>query len=317
MNFPKQQILDLGDIQIAIYQAGPETGIPILLVHGWPEIAYSWKNQITPLARAGYRVIAMDVRGFGGSSTPESVGDYGIQKLVGDIEGVFDKLGIDQAVICGHDWGGIIVWHAARLLESRVKGVISVCTPHVRQPPVDPMAIFEKRHGKDHYFVEFKNSSRAEALFAKNVEAFFRLMFRSTPKTAKPSSEMYHVVKRYEAYVGAGAPPIKGGILSPKDFQVYVDAYTQSGFHGGTNLYRNTTANWEFGKTISDKISQPSLMISAAQDLFLPPQSTGNMPDMIADLERHTLEDCGHWAMWEQPEALNKLILDWLSRRMT
>jgi microsomal epoxide hydrolase/non-specific protein-tyrosine kinase len=316
MTFPIRQYTALKNIKIATYQAGPEDGLPILLVHGWPEIAYSWKNQIGPLSDAGYRVIAMDVRGFGYSDAPPAKEEYGIEKLVGDIEGVFDHLCIKQAVICGHDWGGIIVWHAARLLRERVMGVISVCTPHVKISPVDPMAIFEKRYGKDHYFVEYKNSTRADELFASDPAAFFRLMFRTTPKSAKPSAEMYHIVKRFAAYLEAGAPSLKGAIMSDQDMQVYVDAYKNSGFHGGHNLYRNTTENWRFGQTITPTIEQPSLMISAAQDLFLPPAATNPMVDMVADLERHTIEDCGHWTMWEKPDELNALILDWLSRRM-
>ena len=210
MTFPIRQYIALENAKIAIYQAGPEDGIPVLMVHGWPEIAYSWKNQIGPLADAGYRVIAMDVRGFGYSSAPTDVAEYGIQKLVGDIEGILDNLGIDQTIICGHDWGGIIVWHAARMIESRIKGVIGVCTPHVKRPPIDPMKIFEQRHGSDHYFVEFKRSNEADHLFASDPDAFFRLMFRSTPKSAKPSSDMYHIISRFQAYLKSGAPDLKG-----------------------------------------------------------------------------------------------------------
>ena len=316
MTFPIRQYIALENAKIAIYQAGPEDGIPVLMVHGWPEIAYSWKNQIGPLADAGYRVIAMDVRGFGYSSAPTDVAEYGIQKLVGDIEGILDNLGIDQTIICGHDWGGIIVWHAARMIESRIKGVIGVCTPHVKRPPIDPMKIFEQRHGSDHYFVEFKRSNEADHLFASDPDAFFRLMFRSTPKSAKPSSDMYHIISRFQAYLKSGAPDLKGAIMSPDDLQVYVDAYRHSGFHGGHNLYRNTTENWEFDAGIGDKISQPSLMISARQDLFLPPEFSDQMVDLVPDLERHIVEDCGHWAMWEQPEAINALMLQWLDRRM-
>lgn len=316
MTFPIRQLIQLKDVEIATYQAGPKDGIPIVLVHGWPEIAYSWKNQIGPLADAGYRVIAYDVRGFGYSSAPKKTSEYGIQKLVGDIEGLLDHLDIEQAAICGHDWGGIIVWHTARMIESRIKAVIGVCTPHVKRPPIDPMIIFERRHGPDHYFVEYKRSDRADHLFASDPDAFFRLMFRTTPKSAKPSSEMYHIVKRFKEYLDAGAPKLKGAIVSAEDLQVYVDAYTHSGFHGGHNLYRNTTENWEFDVSISEHIAQPSLMISARQDLFLPPEFSDQMVDLVPDLERYIVEDCGHWAMWEQPDAINALMLDWLERRV-
>ncbi len=316
MKFPKPHILSLKDVDIATYYAGPEDGPPILLLHGWPEMAYSWAHQMEPLATAGYRVIALDLRGFGHSGVPQNVSDYGIEKLVGDVEGVMNALEIRRAVLCGHDWGGIIVWHAARMIPERVLGVISICTPHVKQPPVDPIDIFRKRHGEDHYFVDFQKPSAAENLFKTDVLAFFRMMFRSVPKGAKPSSEMYHLMPKFRQYLAGGAPQLKGQVMSRQDLQVYAGAFEESGFFGGVNLYRNTGANWEFGKTLDENIEQPSLMISAERDLFLPPASTDAMVDMVADLERYTVEDCGHWAMWEQPHAINKIMLDWLSRKM-
>ncbi|PHR57471.1 MAG: epoxide hydrolase [Robiginitomaculum sp.] len=315
MKFPKAKIVPLGDVNIAVYEAGPRDGVPILLIHGWPEIAYSWAHQIWVLAEAGYRVIAMDLRGFGHSSAPLSSHEYGIEKIVGDIEGVLDALGIEQVVLCGHDWGGIIVWHAARMIENRVKGVIGVCTPHVKQAPIDPMEIFERRHGKDHYFVAFKEIGMAEAVFEQDVLAFFRMMFRTVPDGAQPSSEMYHLVKKFKQYVAAGVPALAGQVMSDEDLQVYAGAFSHSGFHGGINLYRNTTPNWEYGASLSPNVTQPSLMISAARDLYLPPEFTEQMVETVPDLERYTIEDCGHWAMWEQPQALNSILLDWLERR--
>lgn len=315
MKFPTPEIVKLADVNIATYQAGPKDGVPLLLIHGWPEIAYSWSRQIGPLADAGYRVIAVDLRGFGLSSAPKDVEAYGIEKMVGDIEGVLDALDIEKAVICGHDWGGIIVWHAARMIPNRVSAVIGICTPHVKQPPASPITIFRHRHGEDHYFVAFQKPDEAEGLFERDPAAFFRMMFRTVPKGTKPSSEMYHLMKKFREYLAAGAPELPGNVMGAADRQVYVDAYAKSGFHGGVNLYRNTDANWEYDKALTDIVSQPSLMISAAQDLFLPPEFADQMVGMVPDLERHTVDDCGHWAMWEQPEAINTILLDWLGRR--
>jgi len=165
MGFPRVNVIDAGEVRIATYERGDKDAPPVLLIHGWPEIAYSWKNQMQALVDAGYRAIAMDVRGFGYSDAPKDVSAYGIEKLVGDIEGVLGALGIREVVLCGHDWGGIIVWHAARMLENRVRGVISVCTPHMRRPPADPIEIFKNRHGDKHYFVAFQDEGIAEAIF--------------------------------------------------------------------------------------------------------------------------------------------------------
>jgi len=305
-----------GLFRLAYYEAGPKDGVPILMVHGWPELAYSWSHQMPALAAQGYRAIAVDLRGFGHSDAPHGVEHYDVMQIVSDLEALMDHLELPRVVLLGHDWGGIVVWHAARFLARRVSHVMSVSTPHVRLAPIDPIKIFRKRFGDDHYFVDFcDHYGRADALFAKDPSAFFKMMFRSTPVGTKMERKHTHIPKNYAAYIKAGAPDMKGAVMRPRDMDYYTQAYKRSGFHGGINLYRNTTKNWELGKGLSLKITQPTLMVSAREDLFLPPETTDHMDKIIPDLERHILEACGHWVMWEQPEALNRILLDWLSRQ--
>lgn len=316
MGFPQPTLLDLGDVDIAVYQQGEISAPPVLLVHGWPEMAYSWKHQLPALAQAGYRAIALDLRGFGHSSAPKARSAYHIQNIVGDIEGVLGKLGIREVVLVGHDWGGIIVWSAAKMLANRVRGVVSICTPLVKPSPVDPIEIFKKRYGEDHYFVAFQEEGVAEAVFEDNPMALFNMIFRSVPKDAKPTKEMFYLVKNFKAYLANHAPDLPGGVMSDEDMQVFAGAYLSSGFHGGINLYRNVTANWEFAKTLPEHIDQPCLMVNPENDLFLPPSASDHMVDLIADLERQIIKDCGHWAMWEKPEDINKVLIEWLHRKM-
>lgn len=324
MTFPAPQYIQHDGLKLASYSAGParagdEIGT-ILLVHGWPELAYSWKNMITPLAQAGYRVIAYDLRGFGHSDAPSDgpsrgAHHYGIAQQVGDLEAVMDFYGVSSAVICGHDWGGIIVWHAARMLAERVSAVVSICTPHVGQAPADPIKIFKKRHGGEHYFVHFtERPGVADDLFARDPYAFFRLMFRTTPKGAKPKAGQASIPEKFAAYLKAGAPPLKGNLLERADRDVYVKAYRESGFHGGIGLYRNSTENWELTRGLSQTVHQPSLMICAQDDLFLPPSLSEDMDRLVPNMTRHIIEDCGHWAMWEQPEKVLSHMKAWLSR---
>ncbi len=324
MNFPAPHYIEHDGLKLATYAAGPTSGPPILLVHGWPELAYSWKNIMHPLAEAGYRVIAYDLRGFGSSSAPDDTsGDgkscgahhYGIANQVADLEAVMDAYAIKEAVICGHDWGGIIVWHAARMIAQRVTGVISICTPHVGQAPVDPIEIFKKRHGEDHYFVHFnQRPGVADALFARDPDAFFRLMFRSTPKGASPQPGQASIPQKFEEFLDAGAPPLKGGILSREDHGVYVESYKRSGFHGGIGLYRNSTANWKLTQGLSQTVHQEALMLAPENDMFLPPAMSENMHSLVPALTRQIIKDCGHWAMWEQPEAILDAMQDWLKK---
>jgi len=306
--------VDSGGVRLAVYTAGPEDGAPILLIHGWPEIAYSWSLIMPLLAKAGYRVMAPDLRGFGRSDCPPDISDYRIDRLVGDIEAVLDHYGYDKAILCGHDWGGIIVWHAARMIAPRASGIISICTPHIRRAPVDPVKIYKKRYGAQHYFVHFnERCGEADALFARDIDGFFRLMFRTVPKGTQARHDMFYIPEKFKQFLGAGSPPLKGQILTDAQRAVFVKHYARSGFTGGINLYRNTGPNWEYAATLPDEIDLPVLMISPEDDLLLPPNLTDPMPDMIPDLNRVTIPDCSHWAMWEQPDAVATAILEWLA----
>lgn len=316
MTFPVPRFISHDGFKLALYEAGPKDGVPILMIHGWPEMACSWKTQIEPLAKAGYRVIAMDVRGFGLSSAPLAAEHYEISQLVSDVEAVLDDIGAQDVVLMGHDWGGIIVWHAARMLQNRVSHVISLCTPHVRRAPVDPIEIFRRRHGDEHYFVHFHDHpGKADALFASAPEPFFRLMFEPFESGAPITSEMFHTPARFKAFLEEKRKAVPS-IIPEEDLQIYVKAYAKSGFHGGLNLYRGTSANWKLAEGLSENIVQPVLMISAEDDVFLPPAAADPMPAMVADLTRHTVQNCGHWIMWEQPDIVSGLVLGWLAERL-
>ena len=319
-SFPEPRYFDNDGLRLAYHAAGPATGEPVILVHGWPELPYSWAHQMDWLGAAGHRVVAPALRGFGASDAPHGRDHYGIAQLVGDLEALLDHLGAKTCTLIGHDWGGIIAWQAARMLGDpavldggRIRRIASISTPMVKQAPVDPLAIFEKRFGREHYFVVFNREPDATAeLFARDPDAFFRLMMRSTPAGFEPTSEFAHIPRKFAEFLAAGAPDVKGSVLSPEQRAVYADAYAKSGFHGGIGLYRNTTENWELVAGLREWCSQPALMISPERDVTLPPSSTDHMPEYCAHLERVVLPDCGHWAMWEKPQEVNQLLLDWL-----
>ncbi len=313
--FPPARMVDARGLRLAVYEAGE--GPPVILVHGWPEIAYSWKNQIGALAGAGFRAIALDLKGFGASDAPREATLYDIRHLTDDLAALLDALAIERAVFCGHDWGGAIVWPMAQLHPDRVAGVIGVSTPHRSAPPVPPLQIIEKRFGAAHYFIGFQEEGVAEALFAADVEKFFRLMFRRpAPRAAWPRlvPGVYDLMGRFR---DGPTPKPEEVILGADDLAVYVEAYRRSGFHGGVNLYRNIDRNYALMRGVDPHINVPALFVVAELDLFLPPETAEDMPGLIPDLEMRVIPGCGHWVMWEKPEALNALMLDWLGRRMS
>lgn len=305
---------------LAVYEAGGDPSHerpPVLLVHGWPEIAYAWKNQMQALAGDGLRVIALDLKGFGRSDAPKDPALYGIARMTGDLCALMDALDIEKAVLCGHDWGGALVWAMGQLHPERAAGIISLCTPLHRRPPVPPLAIVEKRFGPNHYFLSFQERDIPERLFESDPERFFRLMFRPPAPRARWAAlipQAYDVCGRFRD----GPPPQRDGlILSEQDIRVYSAAYMHSGFHGGVNLYRNIDENWRFMEGRNETVCAPSLWIGAELDMFLPPEGAEDMEALVPDLEKHIIAGCGHWMMWEKPQETNALILDWLMRRFS
>jgi pimeloyl-ACP methyl ester carboxylesterase len=176
IEMPPLQFAQANGIRMGFYDAGPKTDHPpIILCHGWPELAFSWRYQIKALAEAGIRVIAPDQRGYGATDRPEPVEAYDLEHLTGDLVGLLDHLKIDKAIFVGHDWGGFVVWQMALRHRDRVAGVVGVNTPHTDRAPADPIELLRKRFGDSMYIVQFQDLAREpDKIFGSRVEQTFR-----------------------------------------------------------------------------------------------------------------------------------------------
>ena len=316
-DMPEVQFAEVNGIRLAFFEAGPKDAAapPLVLCHGWPELAYSWRRQIRALSEAGYRVIAPDMRGFGLSPGPEAVEAYDLQTITGDLAGLLDHLGVEKAIFVGHDWGGAAVWRMAQEHPERVAGVIGLNTPHPARAPVNPIEVFRKRLGDDFYMVEFQRPERdADRIFAENIDKFFAFFFRGPPLSGggsgKPNLAFQKIVPQYDP-----AKDTRPAFLSPEEMAVFVETYSKTGFTGGINWYRNIERNWRRAAELPERIDAPCLMIMAEGDVVLPPSAADGMENRIADLEKTLIRDCGHWTMQEQPEATNAAMLDWVKRK--
>ncbi|MFW6412609.1 MAG: alpha/beta fold hydrolase [Oceanicaulis sp.] len=317
MPMPPARRIDAGEVTLSVHEAGPAGGLPVLLMHGWPELALSWAAQIEALANAGCRVIAPDNRGFGASDRPYDIEAYGIDKLVGDVTGLLDALQIERAVIAGHDWGGILMWHAACLVPDRFLGAIGVNTPHLPRGAVPPTDVFRELGGEEHYIVRFQDEA-ADSLFEGREDDFFAFVFGGPLPAAavdRPPSTMTRLPRRFEAFVARGGRPEDQIVVPAETRAEYARIYRETGFRGGLNWYRNFDANWARMGGVDHRLAMPCLMISAECDFMLPPRLAGWMPALCRDLEMHVIEDCGHWTQYEAPDRLNALMLDWIGRR--
>lgn len=310
-----------GPIDLAVHERGPADGLPVVLVHGFPELAYSWRHQLDALGDAGHRVIAPDMRGYGRSSRPHDVEAYGAAHLAGDLDGLLSALDLDAAVFVGHDWGGFITWAMPHLYPSRVLGNVGVCTPYMGFAPTPVLrSVFTR--DEDLYILWFQEDGVAESVMDDRVEEIFtRLLRRNIDPSlvaGRATSDTGRLVMNpfLDSSTDAAAEPLGDPLGSADDLAFYVDTFRRTGFRGGINWYRNIDAN---GAVIPDvgvtDLPHPCLMLTAEWDFALRPEMADPMMAVLSDVERHDIPRAGHWVMQDQPEAVNAHLLDWLGRR--
>jgi len=318
MDFPAPTMIKTNGIDMAVYEAGPKDGLPVVLCHGFPELAYSWRHQLPALAAAGYRVLAPDQRGYGATSRPAPVEDYDMAHLTGDLAGMLDAFGLKDAIFVGHDWGGLVVWQMPIYQRARVRGVIGVNTPFLARPPIDPIMGLKALRGENNYVVFFQKPGIADAVLAKDVAKTFRFFMRKNLVKASEFAQLPPELKNFELVhaIEDDESGFRGELLlNDEELKVFVDAYAVTGFTGGINWYRNLTRNWEQSGTMEQRVRVPGLMIMAEDDVVLPPALTDGMERYVPDLERVLIKDCGHWTQQEKPDQTNAAMIEWLKKR--
>jgi pimeloyl-ACP methyl ester carboxylesterase len=310
---PARQVVTNG-IRMAVHECGE--GEAVILSHGFPELAYSWRRQLPALAAAGYRAIAPDQRGYGATDKPADVQDYDILHLVGDMTGLLDALGLDTAWFVGHDWGALLVWQMALLVPERMRGVVALNIPFYPRPPVDPMIMMREVLGPDFYIVNFQDSDEADRRFAAEPERYFRAMMRRLPVTREAFNRIPVDRRRPFSMLATMDEPLRGeDLLSDEDLRVFVDAYRRGGFTAPINWYRNWTRNWALTEGVEQRVRIPALFIGAEDDVLIAPHHVDAMRDHVDRLEVHMLSECGHWTQQERAASVNQLLLDWLARQ--
>ena len=316
---PPVQRVQVNGIEMAYYEAGPRKGVPLILCHGFPELAFSWRHQLKALGEAGVWVIAPDQRGYGLTSRPDAVTDYDIDHLTGDLVGLLDHLRVEKALFCGHDWGGLVVWQMPMLHPDRVAGVIGLNTPFLPRSPIDPIAGMRMRFGPDMYIVWFQTPGDADAVLGADAEKTMRFFMRRPqgPTAAPEPLPEGASTFAFKDLLQQWDPSDEGGqLLDAEELAAFVESFQRTGFTGGINWYRNFTRNWERSEGQPTRLDNlPCLMITAELDAVLSPAMAEGMPSMIGDLEMHMIAGSGHWTQQEKPDEVNRLILDWLRRR--
>ncbi|MEX2236821.1 MAG: alpha/beta hydrolase [Dehalococcoidia bacterium] len=283
----KHGYVDTNGIKMHYVEQGE--GYPVLLLHGFPELWYSWRYQIPALAEAGYRAIAPDLRGYGESDKPHAIEDYDIHHLIADLTGLLDALGVDKAAVAGHDWGAIILWQMALQVPDRVSAVMALNVPWAARSPIKPTEGFKLvPGGRFNYILHFQDEGVAE----KEMEADIRASLGGI-------------------YKGVSANP---EFLSDEEAEVFYSAFAKGGMRGPINFYRNFDRNWETTEHLAGrKVEQPALMIMAEKDPVLPPEMAVGLEANVPNVKHHLVKGSGHWTQQEKPEEVNRVMIDFLN----
>ena len=309
--FPKPRFVETNGIRMAVYEEGQ--GEPVVFLHGFPELAFSWRYQLPAVAAAGYRAIAVDQRGYGQSSVPPNVDDYGIDCLVGDVLGLLDELDMERATFVGHDWGAFVLWHMSLLHPERMDRQAILNIPFSPRPPIDPIVLFRQQLGDDFYIVNFQDSDEADRTFASDPAHFFDTLMRKNQVSRRefdqmpPERRSISLLQIFGRSESSGDP-----LLADAERDVFAGAFAKTGFTGPINWYRNWTANWERLAGVPQVVEVPTLFIGAMDDIVVAPKHIEAMKPFVTDLECHVLDNCGHWSQQERPDEVNRLLVDWL-----
>jgi pimeloyl-ACP methyl ester carboxylesterase len=310
------KFVETNGIRMHIAEAG--SGYPIVLCHGFPELWYSWRHQMRALADAGFRAIAPDLRGYGETTCPQPIEAYTQRNLVADLTGMLDALGIDQAVVVGHDWGGAVAWNAAMMAPERFTHVIGVNTPFFPRAPLKPTELMRMMaQGKFHYILYFQEPGVAEAELEKDVRRSLRGFYQGASDLVSALDD-----KAPPGVWGPAGGGIhdslpdrpQGKFLPDSDFEVFVKAFEKTGFRGGLNWYRCIDRSWEEAAGLEQQVNQPALMITAELDPVLRPELCKGMEAFVPNLRKTILiKGSGHWTQQEKPAEVNAAMLEFLA----
>ena len=314
---------------IRMHLAEQGEGPLVLLCHGFPKSWYSWRHQLPALAEAGFHAVAPDMRGYGLTDKPPEIDQYTLLHSVGDMVGLLDALGAEQAVIAGHDWGAVVAWHAALLRPDRFRGVIALTVPFRPRGPARPTTVMPQTEEAVFYQLYLQTPDVPEAELERDIRRFIRGNLYSNsgdnPRRAPggAAGEAVGMVPRKGRLTARMAPQMVNlATLPPWITEADVDfitaEFTRTGFRGGLNWYRNIDRNWELLAPFAGaRVAVPALYVAGDRDLV---RSFPGMDQAIRDQAKFVpqlrrtiiLEGCGHWTQQERAAEVDAAMIDFL-----
>jgi len=304
-------------ISIHIAEAGD--GPLVLMLHGFPELWYSWRHQLPALAAAGYHAVAPDVRGYGGSDAPHEIEAYSTKNLVADAVGILDALGEESAVIVGHDWSAPTAWNSAVLHPERYRAVVGLSVPFLPRAPMPPTRLLKARF-RDNFFymLYFQEPGPPEAEFEADVRRSMLIFMYGASAEGRSDPNVIGAFmnkrKGSKLFDGLSAPEKLPDWLTQEDLDYYAAAFERNGFRGPLNRYRNMDRDWEEMPHLAGAtVTQPALFIGGEKDPVVAIAPMDPMKTLVPNLRKTVmLPECGHWTQQERPAEVNAEIIGFL-----
>ena len=313
--------LDVNGIRMRVVEQGE--GPLVLLAHGWPESWYSWRHQLPALAAAGYHAVAPDMRGYGGSDAPPAVEDYDILHLCGDLVGLIEALGEAQAVLVAHDWGAVVARDCVRLEPDRFSAVVNMSVPFGGPGPTSPIETMQRRYGDNFYYILYfqeldaDGNGVADAEFDADPRGILSRLYltgatRRPPEITDPLRSAGGMIPR------SGEPTDFPAWIDASELDYYVEEFTRAGFRGGINYYRNFHRNWELTRALQGvPVPQPAMFIAGENDGVIGGATQEELATRLSQAATdprgvHLLPGAGHWVQQQEPQEVNRLLLEFL-----
>jgi pimeloyl-ACP methyl ester carboxylesterase len=306
------RIVPTNGVELRVAEAG--SGPPVILAHGFPELAYSWRHQLPALAAAGLRALAPDQRGYGGSTCPAAIEDYDIMALSGDLLGLLDDIGEERAVFVGHDWGAMVAWQTALLAPQRCAGVVGMSVPFQPRGDVPPIEAMRMVFADSFFYIlYFQEPGVADADLGRDPERTMRGMLAGVGSGDADADAM---AADGRGFVDRLPQPAElPGWLSTEELDHYVAEFRRTGFTGGLNWYRNFDRNWRLTEQLAGaKVTVPSLFIGGSDDPVLVMSPPEVAEQWLTDHRGTVLvEGAGHWVQQEAPDQVNEALLSFIA----
>lgn len=309
-----EMLIDNGDVTLRVEVTGE--GPLVLCVPGWPELARSWRHQVAYLSQRGYRVGAIDVRGYGGSTAPAEVRRYTLRELSGDVAAVAGALSDSPVVLIGHDWGAPIVWHTAIRHPGLVRGVAGLSVPHTPPMPVSLLQLFDELYADRFFYMRrFQEPGVIEAEFDPDMRAALKRVYFAASGAA-PLNGLLPDAPRDAAFLPLLPDPPEGplGFLSDEELDACAAVIGRTGLTGGFNRYRALPFDVEASADIvGATVDVPSCFVAGERDpvrTIIPgADSYADPGGACTDFRGSTIiGGAGHWVHQEAPDEVNAAL---------